>query len=226
MNTHEHASAAKPPSTMAPHAPFQAKLHPPSTSSSEHKPSAKTPWSRQHQPLKRHQPTKNVTFASQSKGRIIPNLQDYTNREKRRLWQTPEDKKANQVEVAHIVRTVRRHRRNFLAMSLSSTGNQPDDNHDDICVRGLEHFCCKATFRNQVRRREALVDDVFYCQNSQWQAGNLHANDELLRRVSIVHSQADVDRAILLAAQDEIVVKTMLQKEGWGGQSQQVHRKG
>ena len=132
MNTHEHASAAKPPSTMAPHAPFQAKLHPPSTSFSEHMPPAKTPGSRQHRPLKHHQPTKNVTFAPQSKGRIIPSLDEHTDRQKRRLWQTPEDKKANQVEVAHIVRTVRRRRKNFSAMSLSSTGNQPDDRRQHV----------------------------------------------------------------------------------------------
>ena len=42
------------------------------------------------------------------------------------------------------------------------------------------------------------------------QTGSLHANDELIRSVSIARSQADVDRALMLAAQDEIVVKTML----------------
>ena len=61
----------------------------------------------------------------------------------------------------------------------------------------------------KVRRREKLNDALLDEQDAQWQSGVFHADDEVLRAISIEITSYDTKRAIMLAAQDEAEVKAM-----------------
>ena len=150
---------------------------------------------------RRRLPRKTVTFAPKAQAVVIPNVHDYTTQQKRQMWQTPEEKKADQQELVRTVRFARQHQ-----------GPLQDD--DQICTRGLEHLCSPASMSLKVRRREALNDAVLDSQEDQWQRGIFHADAEVLRRLSLAHSKADTDRAIMLAARDEAVVKALQRLEG------------
>ena len=79
------------------------------------------------------------------------------------------------------------------------------------CIRGIEFLCCPASIRRQILRRYALINAVLQCQSSQ-QSDDVTAcatctKAKILCDISIAQSQADADRALMLAAQDEAAAK-------------------
>ena len=151
-----------------------------------------------HKPTNRRRVRKkSVTFASRAQALVIPNVQDYSDAQKQRMWQTPEDKKADQADLIRTVRTARNRRCSI------------EDDEDELCYRGLEHLCSPASMQLKVRRREKLNDALLDEQDAQWQSGAFHADDEVLRAISIKITAYDTKRAIMLAAQDEAEVKAM-----------------
>ena len=163
-----------------------------------------------------HKPTnrrrlrkKSVTFASRAQALVISNVQDYTDAQKQRMWQTVEDKKTDQ---ADLVRTVRAARTANIEITTSNRRSSIDE--DELCYRGLEHLCSPASMKLKVRRREKLNGALLDEQDAQWQSGAFHANDEVLRAISIEITSYDIKRAIILAAQDEAEVKAMRRIDG------------
>ena len=160
-----------------------------------------------HKPTNRRRVRKkSVTFASRAQALIIPNVQDYTDAQKQRMWQTPEDKKSDQ---ADLVRTVRAARTANVEITTSNRRCSIEDDEDELCYRGLEHLCSPASMNLKVRRREKLNDALLDEQDAQWQSGAFHVDDEVLRAISIKITAYDTKRAIMLAAQDEAEVKAM-----------------
>lgn len=172
-----------------------------------------------------HKPThrrrvrkKSVTFASRAQALVIPNVQDYTNAQKQRMWQTSEDKKADQDDLVRTVRTAR-------AANITTIDRRcSNEDEEQLCYRGLEHLCSPASMKLKVRRREKLNDALFDEQDAQWQSGAFHADDEVLRAISIKITAYDTKRAIMLAAQDEAEVKAMRRLDAAMGMQYAVPR--
>lgn len=134
---------------------------------------------------------------------ILPKTNDDEGR--KQLWLAPEDMLTIQNDLVQSIGSFRR----------SQTGPESiDDDNDDAvadCIRGIELLCCRTTHRRHTLRREALVNAVLDSQSTQRDNNEGAAvNANVLRNISIEHSQSDVERALMLAAQDEAAAKSTI----------------
>ena len=141
--------------------------------------------------------SRGVTF--QSKVDMIPNK--INGEGKGQQWQTTGDLIANQSDLVKSIGSFRQ---------LQTRSSKHDATNDDIadCIRGIELLCYPTSMRRQIVRRNTLINAVLEHQSTQQDDGIACTNAEILRDISIAHSQADVERALMLATQDEAAARS------------------
>ena len=143
---------------------------------------------------------KSVSFAPTNRRLIVPSHRDMTKDEKEAIWWTPDESKANDIE---IIQTVRAARRGLFPSSFSETA----------CLRGLESIVCPVTGRWIKKRQLDRINAVLDAQEKEWQEGRINARTKMLRALSTAYSRVDAERALMQAASDEAFCRGMRRLE-------------
>ena len=146
---------------------------------------------------------------------IPPKLNDKGHMEQ---WLAPQDMLLIQNDLVQSVGSFRRSQTGPERIVRSTGSNDDDDDAVADCIRGIELLCCRTILERQSLRRHALINAVLESQSTQRDNNEGSAvSANILRDISIEHSQADVERALMLAAQDEASTKPTASASGQGG---------